>query len=58
MEGCLQSFMITRSCRFGNFFSLELEVAAGVHYLPGLDGSCNSAHQPNGKSESGVTKSY
>ena len=28
-----------------------LEVAAGVYYLPGLNDSCSSAHQPKGKSE-------
>ena len=29
-----------------------------LHCFPGLDGSCSSAHQPKGKSESSVTKTY
>ena len=33
-----------------------LEVAVRVYYLPGLYGSCSSAHQPYRKSESSVTK--
>ena len=32
-----------------------LEVAAGVYGLPGLHGSCSSAHQPSIKSEPSVT---
>ena len=35
-----------------------LEVAGGVYYLPGLGGSCSSAHQPKGKSESSIIKPY
>ena len=34
------------------------EVAARVYYLTGPDGSCSSAKQPNGKSESSITETY
>ena len=38
-----------------------LEVAPGVYpewVYPGLNGSCSSAHKPNGKPESSVTETY
>ena len=43
-ELCNHSFMSV----WGLFL---LQVAARVHYLPGLNCSCSSAHQLNGKSE-------
>ena len=44
-------FFYGPSCHV-SFVTVLLEVATGVYYSPGLDGSCSSAHQPKGKSES------
>ena len=43
---------------FQVLIKILLKVATGVYYLPGLHGSCSAAHEPNGKSESSITKTY
>ena len=45
---CVDREFMTQLVEYVDLVNVFLEIATVVYYLPGLDGSCSSAHQPKG----------